>query len=367
MRRLNALLVLFCMAVQIGGCSGEKRNSQHFHQGARGQLTPEELASVEDAPEPRISPHTRFAAARFFESTRQFDKAVEQYKEAIADDPDFVNAHARLGIVYGLFGEHREAEAALRTAVNLRPDSAVLRNNLAFQLVLQRRWAAAERELRKALELDPGFPNARTNLAIVLSGQGRFDEALAEYKRVLPEADAYYNIGLAYRGQKRHREARAAFHRVLSINPNFEAAHVQLGKLGRYQDQDKSATGDIADVGTARADAGKVEPVAAAFAGERPRRERPDASAEVSPLTQDPVEAPTATASKAEAPSPAGPAARPKCMTGLASQIGFPSCLLNMLGRPTGGPHRADFRTEAAGEDSAVPGFGETAQSDLGA
>ena len=103
MRLLAPWLVLPCTACTMVGCSLEGRVSAGDRQNLRLQPTPEQLASIEDAPEPRISPHTRFAAARFFESTRQFDKAVEQYTRAIAEDRDYVDAYARLGIVRRLF------------------------------------------------------------------------------------------------------------------------------------------------------------------------------------------------------------------------------------------------------------------------
>lgn len=279
MRFLAPWLVLPCTACTMVGCSLEGRVSSGDRQNFRLQPTPEQLASIEDAPEPRISPRTRFAAARFFESTRQFDKAVEQYTRAIADDPHFVDAHARLGIVRGLFGQHREAEEALRKAVELRPDDAVLWNNLAFEFIQQRRWSEAERGLRHALTLDPTLPNARTNLALALSAQARFKEALAEYKQVLPETDAYYNIGLAYRGQKRYDEARATFRHVLTLNPNFQAAHKQLAKLGRNERESAQAGGS--ESGMMGADTEQTKPAAAAFAG----RQRPDGGTQQHPTS----------------------------------------------------------------------------------
>ena len=277
MRLLAPWLVLPFSACIMVGCSAGGRVSFGDRQNPRLQPTPKQLASIKDAPEPRISPHTRFAAARFFESTRQFDKAVEQYAKAIADDPEYVDAYARLGIVHGLFGQHRKAEEALRKAVELRPNDAVLWNNLAFELIQQRRSSEAERDLRQALTLDPTFPNARTNLALALSAQARFKDALTEFKRVLPEADAYYNIGLAYRGQKRYDEARAAFQHVLALNPNFQAAHKQLAKLGRGEPELGQARDS--DATAVHADRGRTEPSAAAFAG----RQRLDAQTQSGP------------------------------------------------------------------------------------
>jgi tetratricopeptide (TPR) repeat protein len=307
-------LVLPCSACIMVGCSVEGRVTSGDPQNLRLHPTPRQLASIEDAPDPHISPHTRFAAARFFESTRQFDKAVEQYSKAIADDPDYVDAYARLGIVHGLFGQHRKAEAALRKAVELRPNDAVLRNNLAFEFIQQRRWSEAERSLREALTLDPTLPNARTNLALALSAQGRFKESLSEYSRVLPEADAYYNVGLAYRGQKRYDQARAAFQHVLALNPNFEAAHKQLAKLRRGEPELGQARDS--DATAVPADRERSEPAAAAFAG----RQRPGAQMQPSPQGLP---------EPAEAPLRAEPEEQDRHASGSAALIESVGCLLD--------------------------------------
>ena len=218
--------------VLVAGCSMDKRQPFFGKSAFRPtQAGPEDVAAARDAPEAALLPSTRFAAARLFESHRQFDKAIEQYRKAIAGDPSYVEAHHRLGVLLGYLGRHEEAERALRRAVQLSPSAGGLRNNLAFELILQRRWAEAERELRRAIMLNPDFDQARTNLGLALGAQGRFDDSLAEYRRVLPEPDAYYNLGLAYRAHQRNDDARKAFTHVLAINPNFEAARRQLDNL----------------------------------------------------------------------------------------------------------------------------------------
>jgi hypothetical protein len=48
---------------------------------------------------------------------------------------------------------------------------------------------------------------------------------------VLPEPDAYYNLGLMFRGQQRYAEAIEAFRHVLTIDPEFSAAKIQIEQL----------------------------------------------------------------------------------------------------------------------------------------
>lgn len=240
-RRLLAALVLI-----VGGCALPKR-SHLVGPDKSGVVTvdPAEVAAAKDAPEPDITPATRLAAGRLFQSNRQFAKAIEQYRKAIAGDPNCIEAYHMWGVLAGYLGRHREAETALRRAVHLSPGSSVLRNNLGFELTVQRKWIEAAREFQRAVAIDPKFDRAYINLAIALAAQGRFEEALTQFKWVLPEPDAYYNVGLTYVVQRRYAEARSAFERVLDLDPNFEAARRQLSVLPE-PDPVELTTGDDA-------------------------------------------------------------------------------------------------------------------------
>jgi len=182
--------------------------------------------AYEDAP--AILPETYFAAAKLFEHQGLAQKAITQYRHAIGAKHDYVEAYHRLGQLLGKTGHHVEATEALTRAVHFDPESAVLRNDLGFQLALQQRWGEAEAQLRLAIELEPDFSRAHVNLGMVLGRQGRFEESLACFQTVLPVEDAYYNLGLMFRAKQHYAEAADAFAFVLRTNPQFTAASRQL-------------------------------------------------------------------------------------------------------------------------------------------
>ena len=192
---------------------------------------PSAISSATEPIEPKILPKTHFAAALLFEQQGQIEKAVIQYRKAVAVNHQYLEAYNRLGILLGRLGRHGDAETALGQAVELKPDSPALRNNLGYEYALQRRWTDAEVEFNNAIRLDPGFARAYVNLGMVLAKQQRFEEALEAFHAVLPEADAYYNLGLVFGGQHRYHDAADAFRHVLALNPEFSAAGVQLERL----------------------------------------------------------------------------------------------------------------------------------------
>ncbi|MCP4251216.1 MAG: tetratricopeptide repeat protein [bacterium] len=225
-------IAILTLALFAAACTQTNKRTVQS-QNARNWLEADPTAMSTDklVEEPQILPQTHFAAARLLEKQGQYEKAVIQYRKAIAVQHEYVAAYNALGIVLGRLGRHADAEDALRRAVELRPDAAQLRNNLGFEYALQTRWADAEAELSNAIRLKPDFARAWINLGLVLSKQQRFEEALDAFRTVLPEPDAFYNLGLMFRGQHRYRDAADAFNQVVALNPRFTAAKQQLEQL----------------------------------------------------------------------------------------------------------------------------------------
>lgn len=191
-------------------------------------------AEVLPADAPKILPETYFAAGRLFESRSSFVKAAEQYRKAVAVSHQYVDAYNRLGIVLSRLGKFEVACVALAEAVRLRSDSSVLRNNLGYAYMLDGDLVAAEREFAAALEIEPEFYRARVNFGITLARLGRYDEALSQYLAVLPAPDAYYNLGLLYRSDRRYADAASAFAKALEFDPEFETAETHFNELSAF-------------------------------------------------------------------------------------------------------------------------------------
>ena len=230
-RKVTALTLA---ALCVAGCAHSDRAVPLHGQAMWRPVLDARTKDVPETPPASILPHTHFAAAQLFASQGLYGKAITQCRKAIAVDHSYVAAYHRLGLLLSAVGRHQAALEPLRRAVELRPDSAILRNNLGFELFLSRRWAEAQRELTLAIKLKPDFPRACINLGIVQSKLGRFDEALATFRKVLPEPDAYYNVGLMYRGQQLYEEAAETFEYVLKLSPHFVAAATQLEQIGPH-------------------------------------------------------------------------------------------------------------------------------------
>jgi eukaryotic-like serine/threonine-protein kinase len=136
-------------------------------------------------------------AAEFYErgtynfSVRDFDAAIRDFRRAVELQPDFPNAHNRLGRA----------------------------------LLFKGQFAAAAEEFRRAVEQRDGdFPAALYNLGFALQQQGRTEQAVEAYRAAIERSggiypDAYYQIGEIYFSQPRRLgEAAAAYRQAIEQN-----------------------------------------------------------------------------------------------------------------------------------------------------
>ena len=116
-------------------------------------------------------------------------EAVAENREAIRLEPNWDEAHARLGGTLQRQGKYAEAAAAFREAVRLEPNDAVYHDGLAFSLLETGDISAALPSIREALRLGPNSPNAQGTLVEVLLVAGRFSEAVPALERAAVAKD----------------------------------------------------------------------------------------------------------------------------------------------------------------------------------
>ena len=170
-------------------------------------------------------------------------KAIGYFQQAIAADPAYAAAYARLSVCYsqmGYLGMVRPqevlplAEAAALRAVAL--DSMLGGAHTAVARVEARyRWnfAAAEREYRRGIELNSKDPEGHFGYGLLLASLKRSDEAIAEMK-VVQELDPLTLIyqaaaALPYYMAGRYQEAIAQSQKPLEIDSTYIRARYWLG------------------------------------------------------------------------------------------------------------------------------------------
>ena len=121
--------------------------------------------------------------------TKNWPKAHEHYRAAMAAGFTTADLHYDYGVVLGLEQKWEAAEEAYRRAIAANPLHAQARNNLG-QLLERRDVAAATSEYQRALEAQPSFRLARFNLGRMFLAIGKAPEALAEFDKLQQPVDA---------------------------------------------------------------------------------------------------------------------------------------------------------------------------------
>ena len=171
-----------------------------------------------------------------------FKTAIDYFKLAIKQDPNYAPAFAGLADCYNLLGYYiyqqpkdafpKAKEAALEA---LRLDSRLAEAHTSLGWILlyyEWDWERAENEFKQAIELNPNYATAHHWYSVYLFASGRFEESLNRAKRA-PELDplskmANINIGWSYFFMRRYDSAIEAFQKALLIEEGFWYAHWAL-------------------------------------------------------------------------------------------------------------------------------------------
>lgn len=158
--------------------------------------------------------------------------AVELLEKCLALDESF----ARGWLYYAsLLMELKKWPEAIKAAERLLTDStmdAIAHSTIGQCYSEQELWAQAEQAFRQSLAIKPRVTTC-VFLGLTLSELGRDDEAIESYKAALtlePEYDeAHYNLGCCYRLRGDYGNAIHHFRRAIAADIKYSQAHAELG------------------------------------------------------------------------------------------------------------------------------------------
>jgi tetratricopeptide (TPR) repeat protein len=111
------------------------------------------------------------------------EAALRAYRQAIAVDPAFLNAHINLGRLLHEAGRYAKAEQIYRAAVRVCGSDPVLLYNLGVLLDDMDRKTQAMEVYGAALRGDPGLAECHYNLALLCEKLGKPKEAIRHMSR----------------------------------------------------------------------------------------------------------------------------------------------------------------------------------------
>lgn len=147
--------------------------------------------------------------------TAAYRAAVEAFRRATAEAPDFVDAWANLGDASARAGDKAASIEAWQSAVRLAPNDADLREGLGLSLHEAERHADAATQYAEAARLRPKDARPLLSVGDSWAAAGDFERALASYDEALLRepsmVEAYAKRGATLEHLGRVAEAREAY------------------------------------------------------------------------------------------------------------------------------------------------------------
>jgi tetratricopeptide (TPR) repeat protein len=138
--------------------------------------------------QPRDNEMVWFLLGAIYERQKFFDRAEEQFKKALAVDPNNATVLNYYGYMLGDLGQRLdEAEALVKQALKEEPYSGAYLDSLGWVYYKQNKLADAETTLRKAVDRDSHDPTIHSHLGDVYAKLGRTELAAAEWEKSLSE------------------------------------------------------------------------------------------------------------------------------------------------------------------------------------
>ncbi len=175
-------------------------------------------------------------------------EAVALLRRLVRENPGNADARLLLGSVLMEEGQRDESIAQLTEAVRLRPHSAEAQNALGEAYNAFDDPKSARAPFERAIAIDPKFATARVNLGAVLIQTGELQAASAQLDRAIAligeKQDAAYAL---YLRAKIHTEAGetgkaiAALKKAVALEPDLAEAWSDLGDAYRKRQDDVNA------------------------------------------------------------------------------------------------------------------------------
>jgi len=160
-------------------------------------------------------------------------RACDCFQIALALDPDYVEAHHNLGILYTNVRRIQQAGFHFKIALELDPDRAELHNSYGCYLLDIGQLEEAISSFKKAVELEPNFAKAYNNLGRAYQLQQKEEEAQIYFQRALEAdeemAEAYCNIGAILLNRKKYEEALLHLEEAIQLNEKLADAYFYKG------------------------------------------------------------------------------------------------------------------------------------------
>ena len=171
-------------------------------------------------------------------------QAIEEYRKALAINPNHQAVHVNLGVAYDALGQQDLALEQYQMALKINPTVSKVHNNVGNIYYKKGMYDRAVQSYGQAIRLNPNYPQPYNNLAMAYLQLGQATNAETTLQRALSMAPEdvglVMNLVLVYLNEDRETDARKLTDRLAAQGADVSSAHSMFGdylaRKGRTDD-----------------------------------------------------------------------------------------------------------------------------------
>ena len=171
--------------------------------------------------EPTVSANARQGFGITLILVGDMDVAIKELTAAVDEDPTLWRAWNAIGAYHDAQDDWEKAEDAYRRALAVRPDEAMILNNLGFSLLMQDKADEALAPLQEAMRLAPDSTQIKNNVRLAYARKGEYRRAISGSNSDTELARALNNVGYVALLKGDFAQAEAYFLRAMEADPTF--------------------------------------------------------------------------------------------------------------------------------------------------
>ena len=145
--------------------------------------------------------------------------AQNYYHKVLKINPNHVNTHNNLGVIFKTLGEKQKAKECYEKAIEIDPNYANAHNNLGVAFKELKENQKAKSCYEKVIKIDPNYVNAHNNLGVIFKELGEIQKAKDCYEKAI-EIDPL------------NKKSQVAYGRIL-LTPNDKLNGYEYIKKGQ--------------------------------------------------------------------------------------------------------------------------------------
>ena len=165
----------------------------------------------------------RYIRARFFQFVRQPERALEEYRAAVAINPRLVKGWAHIAYIHAKQGRFAEAEHHFLEALRFAPHDFGILFNLGYVRNELKQHAKAVEAFREVVKLKPAFDTAWYGMGLAQAALGEHPAAVEAFDhaaRLQPMASpVWYQLGMACHHAREPERVHTIIHHLNRFDP----------------------------------------------------------------------------------------------------------------------------------------------------